>query len=160
MMNVNEWLQRLSSRERRIVIAGAVAAAVLLVVAIVLPLDRSVARAAERVERKSADLAWMRSVAPDLAAVGPAGARGLGGESLVVVVDRVAREAGVGASLTSSQPSGDGALRVRLERASFDATMAWLARLADQHGVRVDVATMDAAGEPGLVNASVVLRGP
>ena len=75
-----------------------------------------------------------------------------------VVVDRAAREAGLGESLTSSEPSGAGGLRVRLEKAPFDIMVGWLARLADQHGVRVESATIDSASEPGLVNAALVLR--
>lgn len=160
MDRLMEWLQRLSARERRVVTLGAIGALLIAVIAVILPLDRSVARAAERIERKRADLAWMRSVAPELAAAGPSfAAGGAGQESLVVVIDRTAREAGLGTNLTSSQPSGDGGLRVRLEGASFDLIAAWLARLADQHGVRVEVATVDGAGEPGLVTASLVLRG-
>lgn len=158
---MDEWLQRLSPRERRTVTIGAVVALLILIAAIVLPLDRAVARAAERVERKRADLAWIRSVAPELAAAGPVVARsGPQQESLVVLIDRAARESGLGESLTSSQPSGDGALRVRLERAPFDSMVAWLARLAQQHGVQVELATVDGADEPGLVTATVTLRGP
>jgi type II secretory pathway component PulM len=48
---------------------------------------------------------------------------------------------------------------VRLDKASFDALVGWLARLAEQNGIRVESATVDAAGAPGLVSASLVLRG-
>lgn len=154
-----EWFRRLPARERRILNLGAVAVLLILGAAVILPLERSVASARERIERKRADLEWMRGVAPELAAAGPAVASGGTQESLVVVVDRTAREAGLGESLTGSQPSGDGGLRVRIERASFDSIVAWLARLAERHGVRVEVATIDGAGEPGLVTASIVLRG-
>ncbi len=154
--------ESLSERERRMVVFGGIAAAVLLVLAVILPLDRAVARAEARVERKQADLAWMRSVAPELAAAGPA-VRAPGattGESLIVIVDRAAREAGLGSALTSSEPVGPGNLRVRMEKAPFDTLVAWLARLAERHGVQVESATIDNAGQPGLVNAGIVLRGP
>jgi type II secretory pathway component PulM len=46
---------------------------------------------------------------------------------------------------------------LRLEAASFDVLVAWLASLQQQYGVRVDAAAIDAAGAPGLVNASLTL---
>ena len=148
----------LNERERRMVIIGGAVAAALLLIAVILPLDRSVSRAQERVARKQADLAWMRSVAPQLAGAGPVAARPATQESLLVVVDRAAREAGLGDSLTSSEPSGAGGLRVRLDKAPFDILVGWLGRLADQHGISVESASVDSSGQPGLVSAAIVLR--
>jgi type II secretory pathway component PulM len=79
-------------------------------------------------------------------------------DSLVVLIDRAARESGLGQALTGSQPSGDGGMRVQLEKAPFNSLVAWLARLSEQNGVRVESASIDAANEPGLVNAGIVLR--
>jgi general secretion pathway protein M len=148
----------LSDRERRMVTYGGIVAAVLLLLGVVTPLDRSVAAAEQRLARKQADLAWMQSVGPELAAAGPAIAQPATQESLLVVVDRAARETGLGNALTSSEPSGNGGLRVRLEKAQFSTVVGWLARLSEQHGIRVESATMDATGEPGVVNAGLVLR--
>jgi type II secretory pathway component PulM len=47
---------------------------------------------------------------------------------------------------------------VRLEKAQFGMLVGWLARLAEQNGIRVESATIDNAGEPGIVNAGLVLR--
>ena len=149
-------LSSLSARERRMAVIGGGVAAALLLVAILLPLNRSVSRANERVGRKQADLAWMRTVAPELSGASAATAQPATEESLLVLVDRAARESGL--ALTSSEPSGPGGLRVRLDDAPFDILVGWLARLADQHGIRVEAASIDGAGEPGLVNAAVVLR--
>lgn len=152
-------LANLSERERRMVTIGGIIAVLLLLVAVILPLDRSVAKAHQRVEQKQQDLAWMRRVAPQLAAAGPAVDHPVTQDSLLVVVDRAAREAGLAKSLTSSEPSGAGGLRVRLDKAPFDTLVGWLGRLADRHGVRVESATIDNATEPGLVNAALVLHG-
>jgi general secretion pathway protein M len=155
---MNLSLDSMSERERRMLTFGAMAAAVLLIFAVVLPLDRSVAKARERVAHKQADLAWMRSVQPELASAGPAASQQANAGSLLIVVDRSARESGLGSSLTSTQPSGPGRLQVRMEKASFDQLVGWLARLAEQNGVSVESATIDNAGEPGLVNAGLVLK--
>jgi general secretion pathway protein M len=100
----------------------------------------------------------MRRVAPEIAAAGPV--RNTSGESLIVIIDQSARESGLGAALTGSQPSGRGDLSVQLEKAPFDAVVGWLARLSQQNGVQIESATIDSAGEPGTVNASLVLKSP
>jgi general secretion pathway protein M len=100
----------------------------------------------------------MQSVGPELASSGPATAKPSTQESLLVVVDRAAREAGLGNSLTNSEPSGPGRLRVRLEKAQFDILVGWLARLSEQNGIGVESATVDNAGAPGIVNAGLVLQ--
>lgn len=40
---------------------------------------------------------------------------------------------------------------------SFDVLVVWLASLQQQHGVKVEAATIDATATPGLVNASLTL---
>jgi len=88
--------------------------------------------------------------------VGPAAAATQ--ESLVVLIDRSARESGLAQALTGSQPVGDGGMRVQLEQADFNLLSGWVSRLSSQHGVRVEAASVTSAGTPGIVNASVQLR--
>ncbi|MBV8343054.1 MAG: type II secretion system protein M [Gammaproteobacteria bacterium] len=149
-------LARLSGRERRMVLAGAAIAAFIVIAGILIPLDRSVAQAQQRIARKHADLSWMQSVAPELAQAAPPPSAS--GESLLLIVDRSARESGLAGALSGSEPGGPGSLSVRLEKAPFDTLIAWLARLAQQNGVTVDSATIERAGGPGLVNAAIVLH--
>ena len=153
---VARWFAALSERERRIVQVGAVLVPVLLIVGVLLPLDHKVTQAHERLVKKRNDLAWMQGVAPELAASPqpPSAA----GESLLVIVDRSARESGLSSALAGSEPAGPGGLSLRLQKAPFDTLVAWLARLAQQNGIRVDSATIDSAGAPGLVNAALVLH--
>jgi len=150
--------ESLNERERRMVVIGGICIALLLVFGVIVPLDRAVSKTHARVVTKQADLAWMRAVTPELVAAGPAAATPTSQRSMLVVVDGAAREAGLGTALTSSEPSGAGGLQVRLEKAPFDAIIAWLARLSEQDGIRVDSATMDTSGQPGIVNAGVVLH--
>lgn len=156
---VRDWLANLSARERNLVYAAAALGGIaLLYLVLVLPFTTTTARMAARVEKKSADLAWMQAQAPHVMA-----ASGLSSkhsdESLVVVVDRTAREAGLGTSLRDQSPSGNAGLRLRLEGAAFDTLAVWLVNLQQQYGVGIDSATIDAAG-PGLVNATLSLTKP
>jgi general secretion pathway protein M len=152
------WWDGLAQRERRFVLIGGVVAAIILLAMLLLPLNRRVSALESSVEAKAGDLAWMRSVAPTLASAGPAPVPSASQESIVVLVDRAARESGLGEALASSEPSGDGGQRLRLEQAHFDRMVAWLARLREQHGVQVESATIEGTEEPGLVSATLVLR--
>ena len=155
---MREWYDNLSERDRKIVTYGGAVVLVLVLLGIIMPLNRNIAQARERVTRKQGDLQFIQSVAPQLASAGPVSGNAATGESLVVLIDSSARESGLGKSLTNSQPTGDKGLRVRLDRVSFDAMVAWLARLSQQHGVRVESAEIETAGEAGLVNAGLVLK--
>ncbi len=154
---MNLSLNSMSERERRLIYVCGGVAALLLIFAVLVPLDKNVAATHHRVEQKATDLAWMRSVAPQLAALGPGPLAVVNKDSLLVVVDRSAREANLGSSMVGSSPSGAGGLRVRFEKAPFDTLVAWLARMSEQQGIRVDSAQVDDAGKPGLVNAAIVL---
>ena len=151
------WYASLAERERRFVNLGAIGAVVLLVIGVVMPLNSKIYQARQRVETKRGDLAFIQSVLPQLAAAGPA-TNVATPESLVVLIDSSARESGLGKALTNSQPTPDKGLRIRLDRAPFDAMVAWLARLSQQHGVRVESAEIESAGETGYVNAGLVLK--
>lgn len=157
MKSLRAWYANLADRERRVVNIGAVAAVVMVLLGIILPLNRSLAQTRQRVVTKQADLAFIQSAVPELGSLSPAG-NIASGESLVVLIDSSARESGLGKSLSSSQPTGDKGLRIRLDHVPFDGMVAWLARLAQSHGVRVESAEIEAAGEPGLVNAGLVLK--
>jgi general secretion pathway protein M len=152
-----QYYAKLSAREQRIALIGGIAALLLLILAIVLPLQRHVGTVEQRVERKRDDLLWLRSMAPQLVGLRTSGPPPLR-ESLVVVIDRTARQSGLERALVGSQPSGDGGLNVRLEQTPFDGLMAWLSQLRENFGVRVESAVVEAGNAAGTVNASLVLR--
>ena len=153
----NLSLDSLSERDRRTLLIGGVVA-VLLLLYVVIQLDSSVSSAHKRIVKKQTDLAWMRTAAPELAATGGGGHIGTNGQSLLVLVDSSARESGLASALAGSEPSGPGGLSVRLQKAPFDTLIPWLARLSQQNGIRVDTASIESAGSPGLVNAALVLH--
>jgi general secretion pathway protein M len=151
-------LMALEQRERRFLLAGAAAVALALLLGLI-SLDHSVSRAQAHLSAREQDLAWMRSVAAELAAAGPASQSAPATQgSLIVIVDQAAHEAGLGTALMSSEPSGSGGLRVRLDKAPFDILVGWLERLSQQHAIRVSSATINEAGAPGLVDATLVLE--
>lgn len=155
-MNLGAWYAGLSARDRRVLLWGGAAAAVLLLVGGLAALSSAVTAAERRVERKRDDLAWMQAVAPRLQAM-PAVRSD---EPLPLLVDRTARDAGLGTALTGVEPAPGGGLRVRFESATFDTLVLWLARVQQERGLIVDSASVDGTENAGLVNANIVLRGP
>jgi len=153
------WYVKLSPRDKRILRIGCVAVGLILALWIMLPLHRNLTLAREQLRQQQEDLDWMRGVGPTLAAAGPGQAAAAPGtESLVVVIDRSARESGLAKAITGSTPSGNGAMRVQLENADFNLLLGWLHRLNTQQGLHIEDATITGNGGAGLVNVSVQLR--
>jgi general secretion pathway protein M len=152
------WYARQSEREQRVLLWGGIAAAVIVLALVILPLQRSLSQTRARVLQQQEDLAWMQQVAPTLAAAGPGPVSSPQGESLVVLIDRSARESGLAQSLTGSQPAGNGAMNVRLENADFNLLIGWMSRLVAQHDLRVESASITGNGAAGVVSASVQLH--
>jgi general secretion pathway protein M len=148
------WYAGLQDRERRVVLIGGVALALMVLIGgILLPIDAAVSGAVHRAQTRREDLQWMRVNAAEI----QSGAATLfkdTGEAPVVVVDRVGREQGLGPSLKGSQPSGTG-VRVQLEAAPFDTMVSWLATLDQRYGLAIDSITVDRGARPGAVNANV-----
>ncbi len=155
-MTLRDWYAGLAERERRMALWGGAAAAALLLVALVWQLGASVASAQERVERRRQDLAFIEAATPLLQTM-PAARPG---ESLTIAVDRMAREGGLSEQLAGVEPAANGALRARFTAASFDSLMLLLARLQKERGAQAETASVAASGAPGLVDATIVIRGP
>jgi general secretion pathway protein M len=161
MQNLKAWYYGLQPRERLIILIGGV---LILLTALYLfalaPFYAAVDARAQSVAQKKADLAWMRSVAGEMQVLGanqPMLATPTN-ESLVVLVDRTAREAGLSSALTGQTPNGETGIRVRLESAAFDMAMMWLGNLELSHNVAIESATFDRTSTPGLVNVNLVLN--
>jgi type II secretory pathway component PulM len=154
-MNLQDWYRQLAEREQRMVLWGGAAAAVLVVVGLILQLGASVAKAEERVQHRREDLAFIVAATPRIQAL-PAARPG---ESLAIAVDRMAREGGLADTLAGVEPAANGALRARFTGAPFDSIVLLLARLQKERGVEAETASVTAAAETGLVDATLVIRG-
>lgn len=151
----------LQPRERWIIVVGAALVLIVgLYIGVVAPFYSLVNARIERVAQKEADLAWMASVAGDLAALASQNPPPAvpGGESLVVLIDHAARECGLSSALTGQTPNGPSSIQVRLEGAEFDKLVLCLGNLQQLHAVNIDSARIDRTGQPGLVNAYLVLN--
>jgi len=156
MSALQRWFQALAQREQRMVLIGAIAAVLVLLLGAWLPVERRVSRLESQVQTQQADLAWLQSVAPQVSAL-HSGSRGLGNESMIALADRVAHETGIARAL-NTQAGSDGTYSVRLEQVAFDSLLNWAGELVLRHGVRIVSASIDGSATAGMVSATIVLR--
>jgi len=156
------WFDSLAPRERRVVLAGAALLAGLLLWALVwAPFQDRYQTAREAVAGKMELAAWMTRTAVRIQAL--AGERapappGDGNRSLLATVDQTSRQAGLGPHIKRIEPDGQGAVRLWLEEAPFDAMVGWLVTLAEGHGIHARQAGVDGRDTAGRVNARLTLE--
>jgi len=158
---MKDWFLGLAPRERLFVLAGVIVVAILVLWAALLgPLYKAADAAEARVDTKRETLGLLRTAAAEIASAGdlPADRPDLAGQSLVVIVDRSARSAGLGTALTRNQPVGEDGIRVRLENAPFDDVARWLGTINAGSGLAIESASFDRTADTGKVNASLVFR--
>ncbi len=74
MNDLRQWISGLAPRERNLVyLAAGLVIIALLYFVLVLPLSVASSKRAARIDQKTTDLAWMRQVAPQVAAAAAAG---------------------------------------------------------------------------------------
>ncbi len=157
------WFAGLNDRERLMVLIGTALVAYAIVhFTVIAPLWGGSARLAAELPERQSLLAELKAAEGELSGRRPGGegrqpVEGAG-QSLVVIIDRTSREAGLGGSLRRNQPTPDQGLRVGFEGAPFEALVPWLAQLQTRYGIGVESASFDTAAAPGLVNATLVLE--
>jgi len=163
MNQLAEWWNGLAARERRTLILGAIALAIIFYVFIIwLPAHRQADQLRTRLAEQKATLAWMQQAAAEFRALRGSAApapTALGGQSLFSLVDQSARQAGLGNALRQVEPTGDKRVRVSLQQASFDSMVTWLATLKNQYGIEATLLSVRPTDSPGQVNAQLELGG-
>jgi len=157
---LKDWFFQLNDRERWLVSSAAALTVVLLIFLLaVVPLLSGTKRAEQQVTDKKALLAELDELAARLGpgAGGSSGPAAGADQSLVVLVDRTTRSAGLSGYVKRNQPDGSSNIRLRLENAPFDELMEWLANLKSQYGLIAMSANIDTAQDVGRVNCNLVL---
>ncbi len=156
-----DWFNSLETRDRRAVIAAAVALVVAAFYFLFLgPQLESRRTLSEAIERQREDLAWMQGAAAEVSAfqVGSASAvTRRAGKSLLGLVDRTARSASLSQAITRMEPQGKERVRLWLTEADFDKLVSWLAQLRKQHGMQVSSLDLERGKAPGRVGGRLAL---
>lgn len=159
---IRAWWNAQSVRDRRVLVAGGIVVAILLIWALLwIPLSRARASLTAQVAQQRADVAWMRQSLAQARELRTQGARGnvaRQGKSLLALADATARADGLGDALKRVEPTGAASVRVSFEVVDFDVLSNWLEALARDYGVSVTDLSVDKSQGLGLVNARVTLQ--
>jgi len=160
---MKDWFMGLEMRERKLVAGGA---AVLVLLMFYLMVWDPAAVAYDDMKKNVAaqqeTLAWMKQASRKVKALRGStrgGAQGLGGRSLLAVVDQSARSAGLGSAIKRVEPDGSKGVKIWLEGAAFDPMVLWLGKLSRTYRIDTSVITIEPQGS-GRVNARLTLPGP
>lgn len=109
-----------------------------------------------RYQNAQSTIEWMRAnEAAARARASQASATPGNERSLLPLVTREANNQGI--RLNRLQPESDGAVSVVVQAQPFNAVIEWLDRLQQAHNIEVQRMSVDAEGQPGLVNAQIRL---
>lgn len=160
---MKDWFFRLEPRERALVSAGATLLLLLLLYLMIWePVAGKYTRLQATVQSQQQDLAWMQQAAGQINALkrsATGGAQGLGGRSLLAVVDQSARSGGLGEAIKRIEPDGSKGVKVWLEGAAFDPMIIWLGKLSKSYLIEPSIITLEPIGD-GRVNARLTLLEP
>jgi general secretion pathway protein M len=160
---MKEWYYGLDPRERSLVsIGGVVLVLVLLYVSVWAPVSGTYNRLRTSVETQQQTLDWMLQAAAQVnglkrAAAG--GAQGLGGRSLLAVVDQSVRAGGLGGAIKRIEPEGSKGVKVWMEGVAFDPMIIWLGQLSEAYRIESSAITLEPVGG-GRVNVRLTLLEP
>lgn len=163
MKALRAWFMGLEPRERRILLAGAVVASLLLgYLALWQPLYGNLTHLRTTVNDQRSTLRWMQQTAQEVRRLRASeqNSRGLGGQSLMGLVDQSARRAGLGGGISRIEPLEGGRIRVWMDNVSFDHVVVWLGQLHNRRGVQAEVISVERKDDPGRVSVRMTLQGP
>jgi type II secretory pathway component PulM len=158
------WFLSRERRERIILLAGSVALVLMLVyVMLIGPFFAHKAAMQQRIARNTELLHWMQIQAVTVQRLrGTSHNSHISGthESLLAAADRTARAAALGHALKQIQPAtdGSGAVRVRLEEASFDNLIRWLGTLQRHYAIRTTQISIDQGHAANTVDVNLTLK--
>jgi general secretion pathway protein M len=160
---MKDWFLGLEPRERNMV-AGGAAVLVLLFLYLMIwePIAGGYKELRNSVQEQQEMLAWMRQASAQIKALRRSeggGARGLGGRSLLAVVDQSARSGGLGNAIKRIEPDGSKGVKVWLEGVAFDPMILWLGKLTRSFRIEPTMITLEPIGS-GRVNARLTLQEP
>ncbi len=159
---MKDWFAGLEPRERMLISGGAAVLLVLLLYVMIWePISDNYRALKEGVAQQKQTLVWMKQSAAKIKALQRSrpGARGLGGRSLLAVVDKSARSSGLGEAIKRIEPEGSKGVKVWLEGVAFDPMILWLGKLTKTYRIETSIITIEPQGN-GRVNARLTLLEP
>jgi len=158
---IQAYLDGLNPRERRLVIGGGIFLLVFVLYQLTwAPFANGVADMQTKVNKQQQDLLWMQQAAQEVRSLqgGSGGRRPVHTGSLLGLIEKTARQRGLGSSIRKVQPEGQNGVRMWLDKVSFDAVMTWLDELQLKQGVMLSSFSVERIAQPGRVNIRMLVE--
>lgn len=144
------WWLRITPREQRLVMVGAVALAIgLLFWGIYQPMAQRAELAQSQLRNEKQLLSWVKNKADDIVALRGSGAKPLSPLPFNQAVSSSARRFNV--ELVRVQPRGE-EMQVWVQPLSFNQLVTWLEYLQQNHGVEAEFLDLDNNDRVGVVD--------
>jgi type II secretory pathway component PulM len=155
---IKHYLEQLNERDRRAVIAAAVALALYIPYQIIWsPFMHSKHALEDRVEGQQRDLVWMKERVAEARELARAtGSQVSGAQPVYGTIESTARQR-FGGDIRVQQ-EGKGGVRVNIKNIGFDDVLLWLDDLYYQQHVNVKEFTVDRQPGAGRVNANILFE--
>ena len=157
------WWNARNAREKLLIGLGGIVLLALMYYSLILePLRNGITQKQQRVENELQLAGWLLAVAPEVQSMQRVPGKNAvqGGGSLLSVVDKTSKAAGLGKSVTRLQPEGDDEVRAWLESAPFNETLRWLRTLESSYGVEITELSFNRNNEAGLIKARLIFKRP
>jgi len=159
MNAIRDWLMAREPRERILVIAcAAVLLAGLFFLLVWEPIVDGQAQAEKRVAAKQALLQKIQQAGDQLNRARANGSPTQSRGSLLTIVDRTMREAGLTESRKNLTPDGTNKVRVQFDDAPFNTLVTWLSQLSNRHQIDVNNVVIDRQSRAGAVDVRLILE--
>ena len=157
---IREGWMSLTDRDRRIVLIGAVIAALLFFyVALLSPFFSSLAAARASVAHRTRLVQWMQNANQRIQSLRESGvvAGDIGNESLLAFVDHSLHENQLDTFVTHVKQTEDNHVAVSFNAVPFDTLIRWLTMVWKKYTLEVSGITIKSTDKIGMVQAEVVL---
>ncbi|MEE9343086.1 MAG: type II secretion system protein M [Gammaproteobacteria bacterium] len=157
---MKDWFNGLEYKERiMVIVASILLTAFLLYTLMISPLVSKYHSLQGTVQTQEETLQWMRGAAAKVQALKQttSGGQGLGGRSLLSVVDQSARSSGLGGQIKRIEPDGSKGVKIWFEKAEFDKIIIWLGSMTREFQVETNAVNI-APQTPGFVDARITLQ--
>jgi general secretion pathway protein M len=151
--------QRLALREQQLIIAGGTVLALIVgYFSVVMPVQQSMVDVEREARAQETLLKWMDTTVSKITLLQNSGTSVLGkanSQSLLSVISQSLQTANL-VAVKIEQIGGEN-VSVTFNKVAFDDTLRWLITIWQQYGIVVSESVMRTTGEPGEVQAVVVL---
>lgn len=156
-----DWLNKLETRERQTVLAGAVFLIISMFYLIIWdPIFSARDEQLQLLESQQQTLQWMMDTGAEIQSLQSSGnttSSRFKNQSISSLAERSAQSMGVKQQITKLETVKNG-VKVELEAADFDRLILWLNDMEQKYGIQASSIQIEKQDKPGAVEARVTLE--